>query len=411
MKDWTHLQDIEGTDGDGLAGRLIGLAITGSIAAVESHRLARTLMRQGAKVQIFLTPAAAELVSPTALAWSTGRPVITELTARCEHLEFFGERGAAHCLLLAPTTANTVSKIAGGLDDNVVTTCVTTALGGDIPVLCAPGMHAPMMRNPALVSNLAKLREYGIELLEPTHSEGKEKMMGVEEIVARVSRCLGEGTLRGKSVLITGGPTREFIDPARCLTNPSSGLTACLLAEEAFRRGAEVTLIYGPGRVRPPKWIPVREVESTAEMLEAARRTLKSDPPDFVVAAAAVCDYRPARYSEQKISTGSGELTLQLEATEKIIDALREEAPAARLVAFKAGSTDTDEDMLKLVKPYLLEGRADMVVGNSVTAEGLGFESDHNRYLVCPGQGTPQVIGPGPKSRLVKPLWDQFINL
>ena len=268
MTDWSHLQDILGTESQHLRDKLVGIAVCASVAAIEIHRVARGLMRHGARVQIFMTEAATELVSPTSLSWCTGRPVLEKLTARCEHLEYFGEHGTADLLLVAPVTANTLAKMSVGLDDNLVTTCITTALGSQIPILCAPGMHAPMMLNPAVVRNLRTVEEYGVRILPSTLAEGKQKMMSTDQIVAEVVRELVGKELEGRRVLITGGPTREFLDPARCLTNPSSGLTACLLAEEAHRRGAEVVMVYGPARIEPPSWISTVRVQSAAEMLE-----------------------------------------------------------------------------------------------------------------------------------------------
>lgn len=410
MTDWKHLQDIKGSLSAHLEGRTIGLAVCGSIAAVEVHRLARTLMRHGATVQVFLTKAAADLVSPTALAWSTGRPVITELTARCEHLEFFGENGYADLLLVAPATANTLAKIAHGLDDNVVTTSITTALGGGVPVLVAPGMHAPMMQHPALLRNLQLAESHGVEILASVLSEGKEKMMGVEEIVARVCRRLSLGELSGKRVLLTGGPTREFIDPARCLTNPSSGLSACLLAADAYRRGAEVTLVYGPGSVKPPSWIKVRPVLTAEEMMEAVLESLGRERPDFVVATAAVSDFRPVEYLTEKRPTRAGGFQLALEPTPKVIKEIRARVPEVPLVAFKASSAKTDPELEQAARVYLDNESADLVVANTVGPRGEGFDSDSNRYLLFQSERATTVLGPSSKRELAVSLWDQIVH-
>lgn len=409
MEDWIHLQDIKATLSENLSGKLIGLCVTGSIACVETHRLARLLIRHGATVQIFLTRAAGELVSPKALAWSTGRPVIQDLTARCEHLEFFSGQNPADLLLLAPATANTLGKMAAGIDDNVVMTCLTTAAGNGIPILCAPGMHEPMMRNPAVLRSMKLLEEDGVEFLQPTLAEGKQKMMSSEEIVARVMRRLGPGELQGKKVLITGGPTREFLDPARCLTNPSSGLTAVLLAEEAYRRGGDVVLVYGPGKVDPPSWICTEKVVTSEQMLKACMKLAGEKDIDFVVAAAAVSDFRPLQSSETKRPTSEGSFQLSLEVTPKILRALREALPQARVVGFKASSSTEDEALAAQASGYLESGTADIVVANSIVEEGLGFESPRNRYLVC-GPGTArEPLGPDDKGRLIPKLWNRLL--
>lgn len=415
MEDWRHLQDIQGSYSSHLDGKLVGICVTGSIACIEIHRLARVLIRHGARVQFFLTEAAQKMVSAQSLGWCTGRQPVCALTSRCEHLEYFGKNGKADLLLLAPATANTIGKVAHGLDDNVVTTCVTTALGGEIPVLCAPGMHEPMLGNPAVVANLKTLAKYGVDVLHSNLSEGKAKMMSVEEMAVRVLRRLGPGDLTQKRVLITGGPTREFIDPARCLTNPSSGLTACLLASEAYRRGGEVTLVYGPGKAIPPSFVDTISVVSCQDMLEAVEDALNKQGFDLAVACAAVSDYRPSRRSSQKRPTSEGGFELALSPTPKVLDRIRELAPGATLVSFKAASTRDDGELQRAMTPYLKQGRADFVVGNSISTPGQGFDSTTNRYLTLHSKDPKvRVLGPGPKGELVPLLWEQissFISL
>jgi phosphopantothenoylcysteine decarboxylase/phosphopantothenate--cysteine ligase len=406
----SHLRDIEGSLSSHLTGKTIVIAVCASVAALEIHRVARGLIRNGARVRFFLTPAAQSLVSRTALEWCTGAPVITELSGRCEHLEFFGKHGKADLLLLAPATANTIGKIAHGLDDNAVTTAVTTALGAKVPILCSPGMHEPMLDNPAVVRNLRTLESLGIELLAPRVEEGKAKMMAAEHIVARVLRRLGPATLAGRRILVTGGPTREYLDPARCLTNPSSGLSACLLAQEAYRRAAEVSLIYGPGQASPPPFIDLRRVQTAQEMSDAVAEALLREPVAMALCVAAVADFRPTSRCEQKIPTGDNQsLTLTLQRTPKILQRIRELAPETTLVAFKASSHSDDGAMAAQAETYLESGRADWVVANSVVLPEMGFEAERNRYLVCsPGQ-PPRSLGPAPKSELADLLWDHLL--
>lgn len=408
---WSHLLDIESSSSTLLEGRTIALAISGSVAALESFRLARALIRHGAKVRCLLTPAAKQLVSAVSLEWATGFPVVTELTGRCEHLELFGEQGTADLLLLAPATANTVGKLALGLDDNAVTTTAITALGSRVPVLCCPGMHEPMMASPAVAANLARLAEFGVELMMPTVSEGKAKMMGVEEIVSRVLRRLGPNDLLGQRVLITGGPTREYLDPARCFTNPSSGASACFLAEEAERRGAKAVLVYGPGQTRPAPWLDVRRVETSEEMAKAVEFALHEGPVSFALSVAAVADFSPVERAQQKIPTaGRQELTVKLVPTPKILDLIRAQAPETKLVAFKASSQPSDDAMESEAKGYLEAGRADWVVANPIASPGLGFESAHNRYLVVSTKAPTKGFGPADKRALAVELWDHLLR-
>lgn len=408
---WQHLRDIEGTLSQHLAGKTIVVAVSASVAALETHRLTRTLMRHGASVTVFMTPEASRLVSPTALEWCTGRPPITELTGRCEHLEYFGSRGVGDLLLLAPATANTVAKVALGLDDNAVTTAVTTALGSRVPVLLCPGMHEPMLENPAVQANLARLEQWGVEVLPPKVSEGKAKMMDVAEIVARVLRRLGGGELAGQQVLLTGGATREFLDPARCLTNPSSGVSACLLAAEAYRRGAKVRLVYGAGQAVPPPWIEVHRVDTTEQMAATVERLVVECSTDWALAVAAVADYRPSERAARKVATQSQpQWQLSLERTPKVIDGLRSCSPATRLVAFKASSQTEEVEMVREASEYLRQGRADFVVSNPILRPGLGFEQPENHYLLCAPDRDPRSLGPAPKERLAVELWQALLE-
>lgn len=407
---WSHLRDIEGSLSQNLAGRTIGVALSGSIAVLEIHRVVRTLMRAGAQVQCFLTAAAKELVSSTSLEWCSGYPTIETITGRCEHLEFFGKNGKADLLLLAPTTANTLAKVALGLDDNVVTTAATTALGSGIPILMAPGMHEPMLANPAVARNLERVVELGVEVLQPTIAEGKAKMMSAAEICARVERTLGPGDLAGQRILLSGGPTREYFDPARCLTNPSSGLSACLLAAEAYRRGADVSLVYGPGRIEPPPWLPCCRVETTTEMETALLEELSAAPTDLFLGVAAVCDFQAQDVAEHKIATVDGALELSLKPTPKLLASVRSHSPDTKVVAFKAASTAVDSELEGLAGPYLEKGRAEVVIANCITTPGQGFDSDHNRYLVCCDGRSPEPLGPAPKAKLANQLWNWLVN-
>lgn len=407
---WPHLRDIEGSLSCHLKGRTIGIGLSGSIAVLEVPRLVRQLMRHGARVQCFLTDSAAELVSSTSLEWCTGAPVIQRLSGRCEHLEFFGAEGKADLLLLAPTTANTLAKVALGLDDNVVTTVATTALGRGIPVMLAPGMHEPMLANPAVTRNIATAREMGIEILEPAIEEGKAKMMSVPEMVARVCRRLGPNDLTGRRVVLTGGPTREYFDPARCLTNPSSGLSSTLLAAEVFRRGGNPTLIYGPGRVSPPPWLCRRDVETTEQMGQALDEELRREKTDLLLGVAAVCDFRATSVSDTKLSSREGRWSLELEATPKLLRRVREVSPHTVVIAFKAASTDSDEDLARLAQPYFDSELADLVVANPISTPGLGFDSERNRYLVCAPDHSSKRLGPASKADLAEALWTQVVH-
>lgn len=405
---WEHLLDIRCSLDSSLEGRVVILGVTGSIAALESFRLARLLIRHGASVRVVMTQAACGLVRPEALEWSTGYPVVTELTGRCEHIELAGERGVGDLLCVAPATANSISQMALGLDDTPVTTVATSALGRGLPVVLAPGMHACMAGHPAVEAHLRALEKMGVRVVAPLVEEGKAKMARPEEVVAEVRRLLGPGDLESKRVVITGGPTREFLDPARCFTNPSSGRTAVELACEAYRRGATVRLVYGPGSVPVPSWIETVRVETAEQMSRALLAELKSSP-DYVVGAAAVADFRPAETRAEKIRTAEGGLSVAMTPTPKLIDQVASVAPGCRLVAFKAES-GSEERLGSAMTRTLERTRAFAVVGNFIDRPGQGFESSENQFRVLFADGHQIRLEQQSKARLAQELWSTLVG-
>ncbi|MDD4620913.1 MAG: bifunctional phosphopantothenoylcysteine decarboxylase/phosphopantothenate--cysteine ligase CoaBC, partial [Methanosarcina sp.] len=235
---------IQGQKSSSLAEKTIVLGVTGSIGAVRVVELARELIRNGAEVHAVMTEAATHILHPDALHYATGNPAITELGGRVEHVEFCGLKGRADLLLIAPATANTVGKIAYGIDDTPVTSFATTALGSGVPVMVVPAMHESMFRHPAVAENLKKLKSWGISIVGPRLEEGIAKIAANEEIVLEVERALGSRTLENRKVIITSGSTAESLDPIRILTNRASGKTGRELALEAYRNGADVTLVH-----------------------------------------------------------------------------------------------------------------------------------------------------------------------
>ncbi len=227
-----------------LSGKQIVVAVTGSIAAVEVVKLIHSLRRCGAEVQPVMSSAAMGIISPEALTYASGKQTITALSGSVEHVLFCGDGGSADLLLIAPCTANTIGKIACGIDDTPVTTFATTALGSGIPLIIVPAMHHSMYRHPAVVANLCRIRDWGVGVIDPRIEEGKAKIASNEEIVLHCERAVMGQPLRGKRVLITSGPCRERVDDVRVLTTRSSGQMGRSLALQAFRLGADVTVVH-----------------------------------------------------------------------------------------------------------------------------------------------------------------------
>jgi phosphopantothenoylcysteine decarboxylase/phosphopantothenate--cysteine ligase len=382
-----HLEKIRGVKSKKLDGKLIVLGVTGSIAAVESVRLARELVRRGAEVIAVMSEAATKIIHPYALEFATDNEVITEITGSVEHVELLGQNGRADLFLIAPSTANTISKIASGIDDTPVTTMATTALGSGKPVLIVPAMHESMIENPAVMGAVEKLKSMGIEFVEPKYEEGKAKFQDVENICLQVERKLSSQEMRGKKVVVTSGPTFEFIDPIRFISNRSSGRMGLEIAMEFWRRGADVTYITS----RPPNLsIPdfhVVEVVSVQEMLDAAISAVK-DGCDLYVSAAAAADFT-LEMSEGKIKTAES-LTLHLRAAPKVLKEVRK-IYDGHVIGFKAETGVGDEELIRIAEEKMMEDRLEMVVANDVLEKGMGTED--TRVVVITGKRREWIEG------------------
>lgn len=380
-------KDITASKGRELSGRKIALLVTSSVASFKAPEIARELMRHGADVYAVTSPSTERMVGSDLLEWATGNPVVTHLTGKLEHIVLAGKsQGHVDLVLIAPSTANTIGKLASGIDDTPVTTVAATAIGSRIPVIIAPAMHEPLYDHPIAQENIARLKKIGVEFVDPEIVEGKAKLASTEKIVRAVIARLSSGLsrdLEGRRVLVTGGPTVEHIDPVRVITNRSSGKMGAAIAEEVASRGAETTLILGPGTVLPPSSVKTVRIENTDDLLGAVLTELKESKPDIVFAAGAPTDYKPTTVSARKIKTRERtRLDLELQATPKILDAIRKASPKSFIVAFKTENDVSDEELIDEAYTILHEKNADLVAANDVAREGVGFQADTNELYV-----------------------------
>ena len=354
-----------------LNGVNVALGVSGSIAAVKVVELAHELRRHGASVRAVLSPAATGIIHPWAVDFATDEPVITEITGAVEHVELCGRDGWADVLLLAPATANTVGKIAAAVDDTPVTTCATTALGADVPVVVAPAMHEPMYDHPGVLDALSRIESWGVSLVDPRIDEGKAKIATESAIVTDVVRATTPDPLAGAHVVVTAGATKERLDPIRVLTNRASGKTGRAVARACYHRGADVTLVHDGPDV---PYADVVAVETADEMIDACRSAATS--ADALVSAAAIADFAtdPA---DEKIRSGEP-LSVELWPTPKLLDAVREDHPSLPLVGFKA-ETDGD-DAAMVAEAERLRDRVGLafVVANDASVMG----DDDTRALI-----------------------------
>ncbi len=360
-------QAIRGRRSRLLSGRRVVVGVAGSIAAVETPRVVRELLRHGADVRVVMSPEAARLVTVESLRFASGHPPITELSGDVEHVNWLGaSEDRADLLLIAPATANTISKIAHGIDDTPVTSFASVALGARVPILLAPAMHAAMGANPAVRANLDRLRTWGVGVVEPRSEEGEEKIASPEEIAAAVLHRLARGPWAGRGVVVVGGATHEAIDDVRSLTNESSGETAVALATQAHFRGAEVRLWLGHASVPVPSFLSVERWSSVAELRELARRrAAELGTAAAVWVPAALADYT-VRPREGKIdSRSTPELTLTLVPAPRLLPELRRRMPArGQLIGFKLLSGRTPEELQSRAQQLLEHEQLDVVVAN-----------------------------------------------
>ena len=374
-----------------LAGKQIVVAVTGSIAAVEVVKLIHSLRRRGAVVQPVMSHAASGIIQPDALTYASGRDTITRLSGWVEHITYCGDEGSADLLLIAPCTANTLSKIACGIDDTPVTTFATTALGSQKPVIVVPAMHHSMYRHPAVLENIAKLNTWGVEIVDPRIEEGKAKIADCEEIVLRCERALLGTALSGKKVIITSGPCREPVDDIRVLTTRSSGRMGRALALQAFRLGAEVTVIH---RDTFPCVNNVF-VETADEMRCAVHRCFSESGADIYISAAAISDFAPKRL-KGKIPSGKP-VNLLLEPLPKLLTEVIQHYNAL-IIAFKLGRSQK-----KMAKAMIAQG-IEMVLMN--TPESMG--STRGEYVLLTRNGEMPLNGT--KDEIANAIWNAVIQ-
>jgi phosphopantothenoylcysteine decarboxylase/phosphopantothenate--cysteine ligase len=368
-----------------LVGKTVVLGVTGSIAAVEVVRLARALKRRGATVQAVMSPAACGILTPDAVAYATEREVITRCTGLVEHVRYCGEGGEGDLFLIAPCTANTLGKIAHGIDDTPVTTFATTAIGRGMPVLLAPAMHESMYRHPQVVANLERLRTWGITVIPPRCEEERAKIADGETIVLHTERAAGGIPLAGKRVLVVSGPCAEAVDDIRILTTRSTGRMGRELALQAFRLGAEVTVVHAG------HFPVVRNVAASnaAEMREAVHRLFAEEAFDYYLSPAAISDYAPVRVAG-KIPSGQSPV-IALEPLPKILAEVVERYHPVAL-AFKLGGTESEAEAM-------LAPGIRMVVCD--TAEEMG--SSAGTFVLLTAEGREQVEGS--KEEVARRIW------
>jgi len=394
--------EIRGSKSNILLNKKIVLGITGSIAAVETVKLARELIRHGARVIPVMTHSSTKIIHPDAIWFATGNKPIVELSGATEHVSFCGRvKDPADLLLICPSTANTISKINHGIDDTSVTTFATTALGSGLQIIIVPAMHLSMYDHTIIQRNIESLKKVGIKFIEPSIEKNKAKLPNIDEIVANVIRETGKKDLFNKNILIIGGPTSESIDDVRIITNRSSGKTAKMLAINAFYRNANVELWLGKRALEEiARFIKIKNFESIKDLEKLIE---KNNIKKFgvIIVCAAISDYMPKK-QKGKIPSGQDKLTIELKPTSKLLPIIRKKAPKSKIIAFKV--EDKKENVEKKSLELLKKNNLDFVAGNTISA----FEKGKNEILIVDKKGK-STLKKGKKENLANDILNLII--
>ena len=372
--------------------RRILLGVTGGIAAYKSAWIARLLTQAGAAVDVVLTRSAAEFIGAITFEALTGRPVHTALVAEGHALDHIKLARAAHALVVAPATADFIARAANGNADELLTACL---LATTAPVLIVPAMNDRMWAHSQTQANVSRLREIGYTILDPDagplavgEGSGPGRLPEPETIVAHAARLLEpRGTLTGKRVVVTAGPTREPVDPVRFLSNRSSGKMGVAIAAAAWRRGADVKLIAGPLSVSPPAGVAATMVETTEQMKAAVEQAISN--ADALIMAAAPADFRPATPADQKIKKSNAPPSIALESTPDIL-ASTIGARSDKLVT--VGFALETNSPIEHGRGKLASKRLDLIVVNDATEPGAGFSVDTNRVTLIDRDGNTDAL-------------------
>jgi phosphopantothenoylcysteine decarboxylase/phosphopantothenate--cysteine ligase len=390
-------------------GKNIILGVTGGIAAYKAVELLRLLVSAGAQVQVVMTQSAQEFVAPLTFHTLSGEPVRTALFGPgTDPLEHISLAQAVDALVIAPATANCIGKIAAGIGDDLLTTLVLAATR---PILVCPAMNVKMYENAVVQENLERLHRRGFHVMTPDMGEmacgayGSGRLPEPATIVEALAALLSPKDLQGYQILVSAGPTHEDLDPVRFLTNRSTGKMGYALARMARRRGAEVCLVSGPSALAPPPGVERHLVRSALEMQQAL--ATRFPQTDALIMSAAISDYRPAGFTEQKIKRGHEEMLVKLTHNPDILESLGALKTRQVMVGFAAET----QDILRHAQQKLQRKHLDLIVANDVSAPDSGFAVDTNQVILIHRSGETESLPLLSKEEVADRVLDQVAAL
>ncbi len=393
----------------GLKDKTVVLGVSGSIAAYKAVELASQLTQAGAGVDVIMTQAAQEFITPLTFRSITGCPVVTDMfELNSEYsVEHVALAEAADVVVIAPATADIIARIAAGMADEMVS---CTVLATKAPVIIAPAMHTAMYKNQVTQENLSKLKARGFIIVGPDYGRlasrgvGLGRLVDVNEILGTICQVLGRSCdLAGRRIVVTAGGTQEPLDPVRCLTNRSSGKMGYALAEAARDRGAKVVLVSAPAALTKPVGIDIVAADTAQDMYEAVKKTVVKS--DALIMAAAVSDYRPKRVSKEKIKRDrAASMKLELERTPDILTEVKGKF-------LRVGFAAESENLVPNAKKKLEKKRLDLVVANDITVKGSGIGADSNQVVIIDRKGKVEKLPLLPKREVADRILDKVAQL
>ena len=367
---------------DILKGKRIIFGITGSVAAYKSPEIARELIRHGAEIIPVITKDGEKMIGKNLIWWATGVEPITAISGNLEHISLAGVMNEpADMMIILPSTTNTIAKLANGITDNAVSLIANSIMGKGIPLMVLCVAHIDLINSPANKKNLERLSDWGVKIIEPVVDEGKAKVPKLDDIIFDIMTGMSNKDLNDMNIIVTGGPTREYIDKIRYITNGSSGRMGIEIARIAMINGANTKLLLGHSKLETPRSMRAKRVSTTDDMIKEMMKLLRENPNSVVILSSAMADFTPQEQFEGKIKSGET-VEIKLLPTDKLSNLIKKEFPDTKLVLFKAEWDVSKEVLIERAMLKMKNCDADLMIANDISRPEGGFDAISNHVLM-----------------------------